>query len=211
MMLVQSQAYREQYGFNSIVLFPVNLYGPRDNFDLETSHVIPALIRKCVTAKEAGQPTLTLWGDGSPTREFLYVEDAAEGILLAAEHYEGSLARQPWDRGGSHDSRPCHHDCRGGRFCRTDRLGHHQAQRAASTVSGCEPGQATLWISSETYTPGRTQEDDAVVFCQPPQSSTSHLLAHILLLFIRDSCITSQACITGEARGPKFEVFRTSN
>jgi len=90
MMLVQSQAYREQYGFNSIVLFPVNLYGPRDNFDLETSHVIPALIRKCVTAKEAGQPTLTLWGDGSPTREFLYVEDAAEGILLAAEHYEGS-------------------------------------------------------------------------------------------------------------------------
>src|SRR5207245_8560049 len=90
-MLVQSQAYLEQYGFNSIVLFPVNLYGPRDNFDLETSHVIPALIRKCVTAKEAGQATLTLWGDGSPTREFLYVEDAAEGILLAAEHYEGSL------------------------------------------------------------------------------------------------------------------------
>ena len=91
MMLVQSQAYREQYGFNSIVLFPVNLYGPRDNFDLETSHVIPALLRKCVTAKETDQATLTLWGDGSPTREFLYVEDAAEGILLAAEHYEGSL------------------------------------------------------------------------------------------------------------------------
>jgi GDP-L-fucose synthase len=91
MMLVQSQAYREQYGFNSIVLFPVNLYGPRDNFDLETSHVIPALIRKCVTAKEAGHATLTLWGDGSPTREFLYVEDAAEGISRAAELYEGSL------------------------------------------------------------------------------------------------------------------------
>ena len=91
MMLVQSQAYREQYCFNSIVLFPVNLYGPRDNFDLATSHVIPALIRKCVTAKEAGHATLTLWGDGSPTREFLYVEDAAEGILRAAEHYEGSL------------------------------------------------------------------------------------------------------------------------
>jgi GDP-L-fucose synthase len=91
MMLVQSQAYREQYGFNSIVLFPVNLYGPRDNFDLETSHVIPALIRKCVTAREAGQASLTLWGDGSPTREFLYVEDAAEGILRAAEHYEGAL------------------------------------------------------------------------------------------------------------------------
>ena len=91
MMLVQSQAYRQQYGFNSIVLFPVNLYGPRDNFDLESSHVIPALIRKCVAAKEAGQDMLTLWGDGSPTREFLYVEDAAEGILLAAEHYDGSL------------------------------------------------------------------------------------------------------------------------
>jgi GDP-L-fucose synthase len=91
MMLVQSQAYREQYGFNSIVLFPVNLYGPCDNFDLQTSHVIPALIRKCVTAKEAGHASLTLWGDGSPTREFLYVEDAAEGILQAAEHYDGSL------------------------------------------------------------------------------------------------------------------------
>ncbi|NOU09610.1 MAG: GDP-L-fucose synthase [Nitrospira sp.] len=91
MMLVQSQAYRQQYGFNSIVLFPVNLYGPRDNFDLETSHVIPALIRKCVAAKEAGQASMTLWGDGSPSREFLYVEDAAEGILLAAEQYDGNL------------------------------------------------------------------------------------------------------------------------
>jgi GDP-L-fucose synthase len=91
MMLVQSQAYRQQYGFNSIVLFPVNLYGPCDNFDLETSHVIPALIRKCVAAKEAGRDAITLWGDGSPTREFLYVEDAAEGILLAAERYDGDL------------------------------------------------------------------------------------------------------------------------
>src|SRR5574338_169273 len=91
MMLVQSQAYREQYGFHSIILFPVNLYGPRDNFDLETSHVIPALIRKCVGAKETGQASISLWGDGSPTREFLYVEDAAEGILLAAEQYDGNL------------------------------------------------------------------------------------------------------------------------
>lgn len=91
MMLVQSQAYREQYGFNSIVLFPVNLYGPRDNFDLETSHVIPALMRKCATARTNNDSRLTLWGDGTPTREFLYVEDAAEGILLAAEHYEGNL------------------------------------------------------------------------------------------------------------------------
>jgi GDP-L-fucose synthase len=91
MMLAQSQAYRDQYGFNSIVLFPVNLYGPRDNFDLETSHVIPALIRKCASAKEDGHASITLWGDGSPTREFLYVEDAAEGILLAAEQYDGNL------------------------------------------------------------------------------------------------------------------------
>ncbi|BFU97055.1 MAG: GDP-L-fucose synthase [Nitrospira sp.] len=91
MMLVQSQAYRQQYGFNSIVLFPVNLYGPRDNFDLETSHVIPALIRKCTQAMEAGSHSLTLWGDGSPSREFLYVEDASEGILSAAELYDGDL------------------------------------------------------------------------------------------------------------------------
>src|SRR5437867_1875522 len=124
MLLVQSQAYRQQYGFNSIVLFPVNLYGPRDNFDLETSHVIPALIRKCVEAqaevkvkakgesKSASrpkpqpqplrkaqttaqpqpepQPLLTVWGTGKPTREFLYVEDAAEGILQAAECYNDS-------------------------------------------------------------------------------------------------------------------------
>jgi GDP-L-fucose synthase len=90
MMLVQSQAYRQQYGFNSIVLFPVNLYGPRDNFDLQTSHVIPALIRKCVEARDAGASEIVLWGDGTPTREFLYVEDAAKGILLAAEQYDDS-------------------------------------------------------------------------------------------------------------------------
>ena len=90
MLLVQAQAYREQYGFNAIFLLPVNLYGPRDNFDLETSHVIPALIRKFIEAKERGDEQVELWGDGSPTREFLYVEDAAEGIVLAAECYNGS-------------------------------------------------------------------------------------------------------------------------
>jgi GDP-L-fucose synthase len=89
MLLVQAQAYRQQYGFNAIYLLPVNLYGPRDNFDLETSHVIPALIRKCVEAKDRGDDEIVVWGDGSPTREFLYVEDAAEGILLAAEKYNG--------------------------------------------------------------------------------------------------------------------------
>ena len=86
-MLVQSQSYRRQYGFNSIYLLPVNLYGPGDNFDLETSHVIPALIRKCVEARQNGVPEIVCWGDGSPTREFLYVEDAVDGILLAAEKY----------------------------------------------------------------------------------------------------------------------------
>ena len=90
MILVQAQAYRSQYGFNAIYLLPVNLYGPGDNFDLETSHVIPALIRKCVEAKENKDEQITLWGDGSPTREFLYVEDAAEGIVLATERYNGS-------------------------------------------------------------------------------------------------------------------------
>jgi len=88
MLLVQLQAYRQQYGFNGIYLTPVNLYGPRDNFDLESSHVIPALIRKCLEAREARAAEITAWGTGSATREFLYVEDAAEAIVLAAEKYE---------------------------------------------------------------------------------------------------------------------------
>jgi len=89
MLLVQGQSYREQYGFNAIHLLPVNLYGPRDNFDLKTSHVIPALIRKCLEAKERGDDQLVAWGSGRPTREFLYVEDAAEGVVLATERYDG--------------------------------------------------------------------------------------------------------------------------
>lgn len=90
MLLVQSQAYRDQYDYNSIFLLPVNLYGPRDNFDLETSHVIPALIRKMIEAQERGDAQVTLWGDGSPTREFFYAADAARGIVLAAERYNSS-------------------------------------------------------------------------------------------------------------------------
>ncbi len=90
MLLVQSQAYRQQYGYNSIFLLPVNLYGPGDSFDLEASHVIPALIRKCLEAAERGDDQIVAWGDGSPTREFLYVEDAAEGIVLAAERFDDS-------------------------------------------------------------------------------------------------------------------------
>src|SRR6185503_619914 len=87
MLLVQSEAYRQQYKFNSVFLMPVNIYGPRDNFDPASSHVIPALIRKCLEAKERGDKEIVVWGDGSPTREFLHVSDAAEGIILAAERY----------------------------------------------------------------------------------------------------------------------------
>jgi GDP-L-fucose synthase len=90
MLLTQSQAYRQQYGYNSIFLIPVNLYGPRDNFRPESSHVIPALIKKCVEAVEHGDKEVVIWGDGSPTREFVYVEDAAEAIALASEKYNGS-------------------------------------------------------------------------------------------------------------------------
>jgi GDP-L-fucose synthase len=89
MLLVQSQAYRDQYGFNAIYLIPVNLYGPGDNFDPASSHVIPALIKKCIDAREAGEPVIECWGTGSASREFLYVDDAAEGIVLAAERYDG--------------------------------------------------------------------------------------------------------------------------
>ena len=96
MLLVQAQTYRDQYDFNGVYLLPVNLYGPRDNFNLETSHVIPALIRKCIEAQDRGDDHIVVWGDGSPTREFLYVEDAAEGILLASEKYDG---REPVNLG----------------------------------------------------------------------------------------------------------------
>lgn len=88
MLLVQSQAYRQQYGFNSIFLMPVNLYGPGDNFDPKSSHVIPALIKKCIDAKESNDDHITVWGTGKASREFIYVEDAAEGIILATEKYE---------------------------------------------------------------------------------------------------------------------------
>jgi len=100
MLLVQSQAYRAQYGFNSIYLLPVNLYGPGDNFDASSSHVIPALIRKCIEAKESGAGSITVWGTGKPTREFIYVEDAAEGILLAAEKYDRP---EPVNLGSGHE------------------------------------------------------------------------------------------------------------
>ena len=90
MLLVQAQAYREQYDFNAIYVLPVNLYGPRDNFNLETSHVIPALVRKMIEAQQRGDAEVVLWGDGSPTREFFYAGDAARGIVMAAERYNSS-------------------------------------------------------------------------------------------------------------------------
>jgi GDP-L-fucose synthase len=89
MLLVQAQAYRQQYGFNAIYLLPVNLYGPGDNFDPKTSHAIPAIVKKCVDAVRTGAKEIVLWGTGNPTREFLYVDDAADAILLAAERYDG--------------------------------------------------------------------------------------------------------------------------
>jgi GDP-L-fucose synthase len=92
MLLVQSDAYRRQYGLDSVVLFPVNLYGPGDNFDLHTSHVIPALIRKCIEARERRDPSVVVWGTGAASREFLHARDAAEGILAAAERYGKSEA-----------------------------------------------------------------------------------------------------------------------
>jgi GDP-L-fucose synthase len=96
MLLVQGQAYRDQYGFNAIYLLPVNLYGPGDNFNPDSSHVIPALIKKCVDARERGDTFIEAWGTGSASREFLYVEDAARGLVLAAEHYDG---REPVNLG----------------------------------------------------------------------------------------------------------------
>jgi GDP-L-fucose synthase len=100
MLLVQGQAYRQEYGFNSIYLLPVNLYGPGDNFNPKSSHVIPALIKKCIDAQEAGQDHIIAWGDGSPTREFLYVEDAARGIVMAAEKHNDP---DPVNLGSSHE------------------------------------------------------------------------------------------------------------
>jgi GDP-L-fucose synthase len=99
-LLVQCQAYRQQYGMNAVYVLPVNLYGPRDNFDLQSSHVIPALIRKAIEAKEAGLSRMICWGDGSPTREFLYVEDCAEALILAVERYDGA---EPVNVGSGHE------------------------------------------------------------------------------------------------------------
>jgi GDP-L-fucose synthase len=100
MLLVQLQAYRQEHGFNGVMVIPTNLYGPGDNFDLETSHVIPAIIRKCLEAKEQGSDEVVLWGTGTPTREFLYVDDAAEGIVRVLERYDDP---EPINLGGGEE------------------------------------------------------------------------------------------------------------
>ena len=146
MLLVQAQAYRQQYGFNAIYLLPVNLYGPRDNFNPRSSHVIPAIIRNVLEAQQKGQDEIVQWGDGSPTREFLYVEDAAEGILRASEAYDGP---EPVNLGSGKEisikdladliARLCGYS---GQFC----LGYQQAQWSASPRAGHQPGGKMFWL-----------------------------------------------------------------
>jgi len=139
MLLVQGQAYRQQYGFRSIYLLPVNLYGPRDHFDPKVSHVIPALIKKCMDAKDAGASEIVVWGDGSPTREFLYVEDAAEAIVLAVERYDKP---DPVNLGvglRDHHPRPRDVDRRADRLSRAGHVGRQSAQRATAPGAGHKP------------------------------------------------------------------------
>ncbi len=130
-VLVGAQAYREQYGLNTIYLLPANLYGPRDNFDLETSHVIPALIRKMVDATDE----VVLWGDGSPTREFLYVDDCVEGLAARRGALRRRRARQPRHRRRDVDPRARRDDRRGDGLRGRDRLGHVDAERAAAPLA----------------------------------------------------------------------------
>ena len=134
-LLVGRRATASSTGSNAIYLLPVNLYGPRDNFDLETSHVIPALIRKMVDAQERGEHEIVLWGDGSPTREFLYVDDCAEGILLAAERVRRCRAGEPRHGRGDLDPRSGRADRGADRLRGRHRLGHDEAERPAAAAS----------------------------------------------------------------------------
>ncbi len=148
-LLVGGQTYREQYGLNALHLLPVNLYGPRDNFDLETSHVIPALIRKMHEAGERGEREIVLWGDGSPTREFLYVEDCADGILLAMDGYDGS---EPVNLGtGAEISIRALAELIGEvtGFDGEIVLGHLEAERAAAARARHEPGRGAVRLPRE--------------------------------------------------------------
>jgi len=149
MLLVQAQAYRQQYGFNAIYLLPVNLYGPGDNFDPASSHVIPALIKKFVEAVESGAKSVEVWGTGAASREFLYVDDAAEGIALAAERYDKP---DPVNLGAGfeitiRDLATLIADITG--FTGEDRLGHDQARWPTSTVPGCIARGAGVRVPGE--------------------------------------------------------------
>ena len=163
MLLVQAQAYRQQYGFDAIYLLPVNLYGPGDNFDPRSSHVIPALIKKFVDAKRSGSRTVEVWGTGKASREFLYVADAAEGIRLAAERYDGP---EPVNLGAGFEitikdlvdmiSEP---DGLRGR----DSLGRHEAGRAAEADARRVEGRAPVRVQGQDRVRGRSQEDHRMV------------------------------------------------
>ena len=163
MMLVQTQAYREQYGFNGIFLLPVNLYGPRDNFDLHTSHVIPALIRKCAEAKKEGRAEIVLWGDGTPTREFLYVEDAAEGIRAGGGAVQRRAAGELGDGRGDRHPRSGASRRGGSRVCRRNRLGHIQTQRSAPALPGRDASETAFRFRSRLRPARRHQEDRGLV------------------------------------------------
>ena len=146
MLLVQGQAYRQQYGFNAIYLLPVNLFGPGDNFDQASSHVIPALIKKCVDAIESDADHIDVWGTGSASREFLYVDDAAEAIVLAAEKYDGPEPVNLGVGGGDHDPRAGGADRRGDGLHGRDPLGPDEAGWAAATSAGHEPGEREIRV-----------------------------------------------------------------
>ena len=158
-ILVGAQSYREQYGLDSIFLLPANLYGPRDNFDLETSHVIPGLIRKMLDDSER----VTLWGDGSPTREFLYVDDCVEGLVLAAERYDGAEPGEPRDRRRNLDSRACRANCRAHRLRRRDRVGLLDAEWPTAPEPRREPGEGALRLRGAHALARRARANDRVV------------------------------------------------
>ena len=151
MLLVQAQAYRQQYGYNAIFLLPVNLYGPRDNFDPSSSHVIPALIRKCIEAREEQKPEIVVWGDGTPTREFLYVEDAADAILLAAERYNES---EPVNLGSGFEisiKDLAELIVRLTGYLRKNRMGYPPTKWTTEALPGYEPGRSSLWVQGKDW------------------------------------------------------------
>ena len=170
-LYVGADAYRRQYGLDAVSLLPVNLYGPHDNFDLHTSHVIPALIRKMVEAVDRGEDAVTAWGSGRASREFLFVRDAAEGVLAATENYQppvgdGDLGGDPVNLGSGReitirDLATLIAEVVG--FDRGDRLGRHQAGRPAPPLPGHHPGRRTLRLVRRHRLPRRPRRDRRLV------------------------------------------------